>query len=217
MKDSDTYNYLYQIEQMKIPMIKEELAPYLVHKMQGDFTIEDYYNLPDDQQVELIDGTIYDMSAPTTIHQIITNEINIVFSMYIKSKKGTCLSMISPTSVQLDCNDKTMIQPDVLIICDKNKLNPKMIYGAPDLIVEVLSPSTRQKDITIKTGKYRNAGVLEYWIVDPMNKRIHVYEFGKINATRLYTFEDKVPVGIWNDECVVDFKEINEYISFLKE
>ena len=83
--------------------------------------------------------------------------------------------------------------------------------------MEVLSPSTRAKDIHIKTGKYRLAGVREYWIVDPMKKQVFVHHFEKGNISSLYTFEDKVPVGIWDDKCAVDFKEIYEYVRFLEE
>ena len=217
MKDSDTYNYLYQIEQMKIPMIKEELAPYLVHKMQGDFTIEDYYNLPDDCRAELIDGIIYDMASPTFIHQGICLELCRYLGNYVATNKGKCKIFSAPSDVQLDCDNRTMVQPDVFIICDRNKLNKKVLYGAPDLAVEIISPSTRKKDIITKTHKYRNAGVLEYWIVDPMKKQVRVYEFEKDNSTALYTFDDKVPVGIWGGECMVDFKEIYDYIKFLED
>lgn len=123
---------------------------------------------------------------------------------------------ISPTDVQLDCDNKTMVQPDVFVLCDKSKLKKQVLFGYPDLIIEVLSPSTRTKDIHIKTRKYRLAGVREYWIVDPMKRQIFVHNFEKGNLSSLYTFEDKVPVGIWDGKCEVDFKEIYEYVSFLE-
>ena len=85
------------------------------------------------------------------------------------------------------------------------------------MVVEVLSDSTRKKDIFIKGSKYCNAGVIEYWIVDPKKKRVHVYQFEEDYAPTIYTFADKVPVGIWNNECEVDFSEIYDYISFLYE
>lgn len=119
--------------------------------------------------------------------------------------------------VQLDCDDKTIVQPDVLLVCDRNKLKNGRVFGVPDLVVEVLSPSTRKKDILIKYGKYLNAGVKEYWIVDPAKKRICVYEFEKDDFPVMYTFDDKVPVGIFEGECEVDFAEIYEYTGFLYE
>lgn len=122
MKDKNTFDYLEQLEAIEIPMLKEELVPYAVHKKQGEFTIDDYNRFPDEQRVELIDGIIYDMTAPTYIHQGIAGAIYNIFFNHIRKNKGNCLVFISPADVQLDCNNKTMVQPDVFIICDKNKL-----------------------------------------------------------------------------------------------
>ena len=215
MKDKDTYDYFDCLEHREIPMLKEELAPYLAHKKQGEYTLEDYYNLPDDHRVELIDGVIYDMTAPTYVHQGFGGEIYTVFRDYIRKNKGKCMAFISPADIQLDCDNKTMVQPDVFVICDRDKLKKRVLFGAPDLVVEILSPSTRKKDIVIKTRKYHLAGVQEYWIVDPMHKQICVHEFAKNDITALYSFDDCVPVGIWKGKCVVDFKEIYEYLRFL--
>ena len=135
MKDMEKFLYENHMESPLIPTIKEELAPYLVKK-QGEFTIEDCDTLPDEYWVELIDGVIYDMTAPTTIHQGIGDEIREFFSTYIKKNKGKCITLTSPVGVQLDCDDKTMVQPDVLIICDRDKIRRRVIYGAPDLVVE---------------------------------------------------------------------------------
>lgn len=216
MNDKNTYNYLECLEHREIPMLKEELAPYLAHKNQGEYTIDDYYNHTGEHRVELIDGIIYDMSSPSSIHQIISLQLCIRFDQYIKNHKGNCIPFMAPMDVQLDSNDKTIVQPDVLIICDKSRIKNKIIYGAPDLVVEVLSPSTQNKDIKIKTAKYRKAGVKEYWIINPDTKQICVHVFLPNNNTTLYSFEDKIPVGIWNNECVVDFKEIYNYFKFLR-
>ena len=217
MKDKNPYDYFECLEHREIPMLKEELAPYLAHKKQGEYTIEDYYGLPDDQRVELIDGVIYDMTAPTYVHQGFGGEIYAIFLNYIIKNKGNCMTFISPADIQLNRDNKTMVQPDVFIICDRDKLKKRVLFGAPDLIVEILSPSTRKKDIIVKTRKYRLAGVREYWIVDPMHKQICVHEFEKSDITALYSFDDKVPVGIWDGKCVVDFKEIYGYLRFLDE
>lgn len=204
-------------ESMEIPTIREELIPYFAGKRQGEFTIDDYNALREENLVELIDGVIYDTNTPTTGHQGIGLEIRDKLSSYIKKNKGKCFALAAPASVQLDCDNKTMVVPDVFVVCDRNKFIKGIVYGAPDFIIEVLSPSTRKKDITIKLRKYRNAGVREYWIVDPNNKQVCVYEFEKTKHTVIYTFEDKVPVGIFNGECVVDFKEVYEYVGFLYE
>ena len=123
----------------------------------------------------------------------------------------------APMDVQLDCDDRTVVQPDILIVCDRKKFKNGRVFGAPDFVVEVLSPSTRKKDIQIKTRKYRNAGVREYWMVDIEKEQIIVYRFEKSDLAAIYTFQDKIPVGIFDDECEVDFAEVAEKIAFLKE
>ena len=218
---SPRYDTLMALERILKPkqvyMVKETSA-YNVEVKQGQYTIEDYLRLPEEERVELIDGVIYDMAAPTDKHQIIGNEIYARFRDYIRKNKGKCITITAPLDVQLDCDNKTMVQPDVVIVCDRNKFKEGRVFGAPDLIVEVLSESTKKKDITIKGEKYSAAGVREYWLVDPKKKRVHVYYYEQEELLPvMYTFEQKVPVGIWNGECEVDFAEIYEYMSFLYE
>ena len=187
-------------------------------KQKTKFTVEDYLKLPEEVRVELIDGVIYDMAAPTSLHQAIAGEIFTQFRNYLRKNGGKCMAFISPIDVQLDCDDKTMVQPDVAIVCDRSKLKSGRIFGAPDLVVEVLSKSTRKKDSMIKTGKYINAGVKEYWIVDSDKKRVVVYKYSdELYLPTIYTFEDEVPVGIWENACEVDFSDIYDYISFMYE
>lgn len=148
---------------------------------------------------------------------LVSNTLHDVIKAYVKKKKGKCIVHVLPMDVQLDCDNRTMVQPDVQVICDRNKLRKRSVYGAPDFVAEVLSPSTRKKDISIKLRKYENAGVKEYWIVDPDKKRAHAYEFAKEELPVMYTFEDKVPVSIFEGECKVDFAEIYDYVKFLYE
>lgn len=218
---SPRYDTLMALERILKPkqvyMVKETSA-YNVEVKQGQYTVEDYLRLPEEERVELIDGVIYDMAASTDKHQIIGNEIYARFRDYIRKNKGKCITITAPLDVQLDCDNKTMVQPDVVIVCDRNKFKEGRVFGAPDLIVEVLSESTKKKDITIKGAKYSAAGVREYWLVDPKKKRVHVYYYEQEELLPvMYTFEQKVPVGIWNGECKVDFAEIYEYMSFLYE
>ena len=186
-------------------------------KPQGTYTVEDYYRIPDERRVELIDGVIYDMSAPTSFHQLISGFIHARLLSFVTEKKGTCIPIISPVDVQLNCDNKTMIQPDVIIVCDRDKIVRRCVYGAPDFIIEVLSPSTRKKDMVIKLNKYFEAGVREYWMIDPDKKEIWVYDFSAEETPASYSFDDKVPIAIWDNECSIDFKEIYEHIRFLYE
>lgn len=194
---------------------KVEYKTYNVSKKQGEFTLEDYFAIPDDQRVELIDGVIYDMASPTDIHQFLSLEICVRFRDFIMKNKGKCMAGVAPLDVQLDKDDKTMLQPDVYVVCNRDKFKNGRVFGEPDLIVEVLSPSTRRKDLTIKLAKYKKAAVREYWLVDPAKQRVCVYMLENDDFPTIYTFEQKVPVGIWNNECEVDFAEIYEYIGFL--
>lgn len=180
-------------------------------KKQGEYTLEDYYALPDEQRVELIDGVIYDMSAPSLIHQGVIGEIFSQIKNFIRDNKGTCRVYDSPVDVQLDCDDLTMVQPDLVILCDKEKMKLKCIYGAPDFVLEVLSPSTSKKDCNLKLRKYMLAGVKEYWILDPDKERLLVYEFEKDNNPTIYGLAGKVPVGIYKGRLLIDLDAVKEW------
>ena len=186
-------------------------------KRQGEYTLEDYYALSDERRVELIDGVIYDMSSPSSVHQILTAEIWQQIKAYISKKRGACIPFVSPLDVQLNCDDKTIVQPNVLVVCDRSKVINRCIYGTPDFIAEILSKATKKKDMFIKLEKYMNAGVREYWMVDSDRKQVIVYDFEHDEYPIIYGFDEKVPVAIFDGECMVDFAQIYEYMSFLYE
>ncbi|MBR6402575.1 MAG: Uma2 family endonuclease [Eubacterium sp.] len=167
--------------------------------------IDDYIKLPEGTRIELIDGRFYNMAAPTLLHQEITGYVFNSFFNHIMSNKGPCKTFISPVDVQLDKDDKTVVQPDVIIVCNKDKLkNNKLVYGAPDLVVEVLSPSNFMMDLIVKKRKYKAAGVQEYWVIVPEDRKTIVHKFiDNTDEEILYNFNEEVPVGIWNDECKV--------------
>lgn len=194
-----------------------ESQPAYMTKKQGEYTLEDYYQIPDDIRVELIDGVIYDMTAPTSVHQLIAGFIHAKLLTHVIAHGGLCLPMVTPIAVQLDCDDKTMVEPDVLIVCDRDKIIERCVYGAPDFVIEVLSKSTKKKDAILKLNKYQNAGVREYWMIDPIKKKVIVYDFEHEDYPILYSFDDQVPVQIWGGECIIDFKEVYEHIRFLYE
>ncbi|MCD8241561.1 MAG: Uma2 family endonuclease [Lachnospiraceae bacterium] len=212
--------WLTQREQTADSLMVRESAPAYGtarQKVQGEYMLKDYYELPEERRVELIDGVIYDMAAPTSVHQILISEIRDILQSYIRSKDGKCIAMVSPLDVQLDCADRTMVQPDVVVVCDRSKIILRCIYGAPDLVVEILSKSTRKKDMFVKLNKYMNAGVREYWIVDPKQKRVIVYHFETDDCPAIYDFSAKIPVGIFGGDCEVDFQQIYEYVEFMYE
>ncbi len=191
----------------------EESALYRVAKKQGDYTIEDYYALPDERRVELIDGVIYDMSSPSFVHQGVAGEVYLQIANFIRYNKGECIARIAPVDVRLDCDNKTMVQPDVLVTCDKSKIKRWGIMGAPDFVLEVLSKSTKRKDSLTKTSKYAAAGVREYWIIDPDKKKLLVYDFENDAWPALYGLHGKIPVGIYQGRLEIDLDMVAEAIQ----
>lgn len=198
--------------------ISDNTAPYYStsDKKQGQYTLEDYLALPNDQRVELIDGVFFVMDSPSMPHQLIAGELHRIISNHIREKGGTCIPFIAPADVQLDCDNRTIVQPDVFIVCDRSKIHHARCFGAPDMIIEVLSPSTKKKDMFIKLNKYQNAGVREYWMIDMKNERIIVYNFDQDDLVTIYSFSDSIPVGIYDGELQINFKEITDYFSWLR-
>ena len=129
------------------------------------------------------------------------------------------MPFFSPTDVQIDCDEFTIVQPDVFVVCNRDNITRKRIFGAPDLVIEVLSHSTRKKDTITKLEKYCEAGVREYWTVDPDKERIIIYHFEDEDdyIPKIYTFDDKVPVLIFGSQCLIDFKEIKEDFTFIPD
>lgn len=203
----DTILALERIFKEKM-VVMEPTAEYKVNKKPGEYTIDDYRALPDDQRVELIDGYFYDMAAPTTFHQLMAGELHRQIANFILDQGGDCVPFISPVDVQLDNDEKTMIQPDVVIVCDPSKIIRRNLLGAPDFVLEVVSPGTRKRDHITKLSKYAAAGVLEYWIVDPYQKRILVYCFDEAVTPAIYPIDADIPVHIYDGKLVLQFGRI---------
>ena len=184
-------------------------------RRQGTYTVKDYEMIPDGVRVELIDGVIYDMDAPTLTHQLIAGYIyKEMFNFGERSGKKNCMPVIAPYDVQLNKDDRTMVQPDVLVICNRDGRDiSKRLYGAPDFVLEVLSPATKAKDLIIKSGKYAAAGVRECWLVDPETQEVLVYDFENLRFPATYTFHDAVPVMISGGELIIDYNTIREYLD----
>ena len=155
------------------------------------------------------------MSAPELIHQELVGELYHQLKDHIRKNGGECRALTAPFDVHLNLGDnKTMVQPDVAVICDRGKLTKKRVEGAPDLVIEVLSPSTRKRDLGLKLKKYSEADVREYWLVDPDSQKVLTYDLENIEMPHIYTFGDKVPVAIFEGDCVVDMSLLTEEIGF---
>ena len=183
-------------------------------KKNGEYTLEDYYALPDERRVELIDGVFYDMAAPAVIHQKILGELFVLFRECADAHEDECEVFVAPCDVRLDCDNKTMVQPDIFLICHPYDLGAKALDGAPDLTLEILSPATRAKDMLLKLHKYQNAGVKEYWIVDPDHDTVLVYDLRSDDFyPEKYDFDSVIPIHISEGKCSIDFSRVNRALS----
>lgn len=186
-----------------------------LEKNPGAYTIADYFAIPDEIRVELIDGAVYDMTAPDFEHQKIVGEIYRQIANYILENNVQCEAGISPIDVRLDSDDRTMVQPDLLILFDHEKIQNGKVFGAPDFVLEVISPSTKRKDYFKKLEKYENAGVREYWILDPYKKQLLVFFFeGDIYAQR-YDLTQPVALHIYEGALQISFDHILKWCSHM--
>ena len=172
------------------------------------YTITDIYDLPEGQRAELIDGQIYYMAPPSRRHQEISIQLSTVINSYIKSRNGSCKVYPAPFAVFLNEDNKNYVEPDISVICDPDKPTDKGCTGAPDWIIEIVSPSSKRMDYFIKLFQYRSAGVREYWIVDPDKQRVTVYDLVNDDMNQ-YTFSDIVKVNIYED-LSIDFSDITK-------
>lgn len=162
-------------------------------------TTDDIYALPDGTRAELIDGQIYDMAPPNTMHQRISYALARKISEYIDNKDGSCEVFPAPFAVFLNKDNRNYLEPDISVICDKDKIDERGCNGAPDWVIEVISPSTAHMDYGIKLYKYRSCSVREYWIVNPMHRTINVYDFEHDEKTWQYTFDEEILSCIYDD------------------
>lgn len=175
-------------------------------------TLEQYEALPEDIRAEVFDGQIYYLASPSQEHQTISTELTTILNSYIKNKKGSCRVFHAPFDVKLSDSPLTIVQPDLMIICDKDKLDGKRCNGAPDFIIEIVSPSNQADDYVHKLYYYKNAGVREYWIVDPRRKTVTVNYFEGNKLSVQYSFDSTIKVNIYND-LYINFSDIAELLN----
>ncbi|MCI9033267.1 MAG: Uma2 family endonuclease [Lachnospiraceae bacterium] len=173
------------------------------------YTTDDIYALPDGKRAELFDGQLYDMAPPNFLHQKLVLQLSVKIANYIDAKGGECEVMPAPFAVFLNKDNRTYVEPDVSIICDKSKLDDYGCNGAPDWVIEITSPSDPSRDYGIKLFKYRSAGVREYWIVNPQKHTITVFDFEKDQNSNQYNWEDDIPVCIYSDLTINIAKLLN--------
>lgn len=174
--------------------------------------IEQYNNLPEDSHVEVFDGVIYDMASPPEVHQTISMELSTTINNYIRNKKGGCRIFHAPFDVVLSEAPLTVVQPDLMVVCDRDKLDGRRCNGAPDFVIEIVSPGNPADDYIRKLYYYKNAGVREYWIVDPRRNTVTVNYFKKNLLNIQYSFDAVIKVNIY-DDLYIDFAEISSRLS----
>lgn len=175
-------------------------------------TLEQYEALPEEKRIEVFDGIVYDMVSPSQIHQTILTELLVSLRNYIRGKGGNCSVFPAPFDVKLNDNPLTIVQPDLMIVCDQDKLDGKRCNGAPDFIIEIVSPGNPSDDYIRKAYYYKNYGVREYWIVDPKRRMITVNYFEGDLLNIQYSFESTIKVNIY-DDLFINFSEIVELLN----
>ncbi|MDF2905666.1 MAG: hypothetical protein K0R34_987 [Herbinix sp.] len=201
---AEALNYhSYEAEVSNVDALREALS----YDAKRKYCMDDYYNLPGDVRAELIDGSFFFLESPSANHQILILELGYRLKAYMKDKGSSYKVLVSPFDVKLGEDNMTLVQPDLMVICNKDKVNPKRCDGAPDMIIEISSPSSSRLDYIKKLNKYLDTGVREYWIVDPEKERVTVYRFLIEDNPLIYSFADCIPVGIFED-LNIDFNEI---------
>lgn len=172
-------------------------------------TEEDYYRTPEDLRVELIDGRFYAQASPGRIHQKILSELYLTIGNYIKANQGSCEIYPAPFAVKLFEHRHTIVEPDISVICDRNKLTDRGCSGAPDWVIEIVSPGNSSHDYVRKLNLYADAGVREYWIVNPMEETVLIYHLEESKfKVRSCTFQDILDVNIFED-LRIDFSSLD--------
>jgi Uma2 family endonuclease len=211
----------YELQEEEPTIVEEPFLKYETLNLDTSkrYTYADYLTWMDDVRRELIDGFIHLMSAPREIHARLSQTINWFLMLFVKQNKEKCRIYHAPFDVRFPKNNEKddhkiydVVQPDLCVICDLSKIDEKGCIGAPDLMVEVLSPSTAKKDWNEKCNLYENVGVREYWIVDPKAKLVYVFLLqpdGKYDEGIVYECDQKAPVHIF-EGLEIDLKELFE-------
>ncbi|MDA8222986.1 MAG: Uma2 family endonuclease [Desulfitobacterium hafniense] len=170
------------------------------------YSYADYLTWPEDERWELIDGVPYNMTpSPTPKHQEILGELFRILANWLTGNR--CRVYMAPFDVRLGGSEQPdsvidkVVQPDISVVCDPQKIDERGCLGAPDMIIEILSPSTFKKDLGIKLGLYESSGVKEYWVVHPLDETVMVFRLqnGQYGKPAVYSVPDEVPVELFEN------------------
>lgn len=170
------------------------------------YTVADIEALPEGERAELIDGEMFMMAAPAFVHQDLLMWLGTKIRNYIAEHKGECRVIPAPFAVYIRNDQYNYVEPDISVICDKNKLNNKGCHGAPDWVIEIVSPSGRRMDYVRKLALYSEAGVKVYWIADPERRNVTVYDLEHEGAPEFHSFSERVKVDLYGN-FAIDFSE----------
>ncbi len=184
---------------------REEL--FMAMKGGKSYTTADIEALPEGERAELIDGEMFLMAAPMTVHQRILVKLIFEIETYIRKNKGNCELFPAPFGVYIKKDNRNYVEPDISVICHGDKLDEKGCHGAPDWIIEIVSPFSKKMDYERKTALYREAGVREYWIVDPDKEIVTVYKAERWDEPECHSFFEQIKVGIYGDLYIDIFSE----------
>jgi Uma2 family endonuclease len=204
----------YQGKSIRYEASSMEYMQEHVSDSESAYSVADYFALPKERRAELMDGRFYDMAAPELVHQDILGYVFAEIYNFIRQKGGLCKVIPAPSSVQLNADDRTMVEPDLYIVCDKSKLRKYGMCGAPDFVLEILSAATRKKDMSLKLYKYYDAGVKEYWIIDPSRKVLIMYDFSDEECIpQVCPLEGEAGVAIYGGELKISLTAIAQLIE----
>lgn len=173
------------------------------------YTAKDFFAMTGEERCELMDGYIVDMSSPSYIHQRISAQMHTDIVIYIRSQKGKCEAL---ATFDVELNEYTVVEPDLIVTCDPDKLDEQKHMGAPDWVIEIVSQSNAFNDYCKKFNYYKRYGVREYWIIDPRSEHVTVFiNDNGLKEMSSYTFTDNIPVYIFKDKtptleiCIGDY------------
>ena len=188
-------------------------------KSMSGYTWEDYVamELPEGKRIEIIDGVVYDMTSPSQTHQAILGYLFNYLYNELRKRKRRCLPFMAPFAVRLDFDDgpTTVVQPDLLVKCSQDvKVDDEgnELPWIPRFVIEILSTSTRSKDMYIKTKKYKESGIIEYWLIDNKSKQVIKYNF-ETDKIEIFGYDRKIPIDIFEGDIKIDMKDLQDYLE----